>query len=198
MDGISTITSDSKMDLSLDSTTTIKQQQQQLATQSTDTFLTTQQLQHATHDIFEALHQIPISVIISHSRAASKTSNPTNLISVHSSTPIHQVLEILRLNNILAVPVYNHPKDDPKLGKEYVGIVSVYDVVAWTVFQKVLDTMEQVEGDVVKPIENVNVEESFRKWLELEEDVKAYFDTPGEAFVDLCFPHFLSPTTNNL
>ncbi|KAJ3407452.1 hypothetical protein HDV05_005413 [Chytridiales sp. JEL 0842] len=125
------------------------------------------QLRDASRDVFQALHQIPISVVLSH-RGLSKS---TGLVAVHASTSLADVLIELKNNNILAVPVYIHPAND-NMGKEYIGIVSIYDILAWTVFQKVFDKMATADN-----MSNL-VDVSFKNWIEIEEDVNAYFKTP--------------------
>jgi hypothetical protein len=122
------------------------------------------QLENATRDLQSALENIPISHILRH-RSVYKA---TNLISVHSTTPLYSVLDVLAENRILAVPVYNVPTDNP-FDKEYIGefliksplhlrepssllpsshhnigIVSIFDILGYTVFQKVFQQMQYV------------------------------------------------------
>ncbi|KAJ1555955.1 hypothetical protein HK405_009933 [Cladochytrium tenue] len=52
------------------------------------------------------------------------------------------------------------------------GIVSIYDILAWTVFQKLFDKLELEEQFPAK-----KTEERFKQWLEVEEDIAAYFET---------------------
>lgn len=80
------------------------------------------------------LHSIPISDLISYRR---NTQEFRPLLSVHEDVPLSSVLQTLRDNGILSVPVC---KAAPGGGKEFTGIISVFDVMAWTVFQGMFDS----------------------------------------------------------
>eukprot|EP00842_Homolaphlyctis_polyrhiza_P003563 jgi/Hompol1/4207/HPOL_006982-RA len=96
------------------------------------------QLTTATATVYAKLSATPISELLAHMRR-SKGLSP--LIAVHEDTPLASVLATMRDANILAVPVYRIPADEPS-GRLYTGIVSVFDVVAGTVFQRMFDDMQ--------------------------------------------------------
>ncbi|KAI9190809.1 uncharacterized protein BJ171DRAFT_433472 [Polychytrium aggregatum] len=86
------------------------------------------------------------------------------LISIHESATLAEALGIMARANISAVPVYRTPEDDIH-GREYMGIVSVSDVLAWTVFQKFVGDLEYL--DTVDP----------QTFQELQEEKAHYFQT---------------------
>ena len=57
---------------------------------------------------------------------------------MHEDTPLSTVLSALRDQNILSVPIYKKAEDG---GKTFTGIISVYDILAWTVFQRLFDEL---------------------------------------------------------
>ncbi len=79
------------------------------------------------------LHSIPISDLISYRRNAQEFRS---LINVHEDVPLSSVLQTLHDHGILSVPVCRAAPDG---GKEFTGIISVFDVMAWTVFQGMFD-----------------------------------------------------------
>ncbi|KAJ3117028.1 hypothetical protein HK100_000904 [Physocladia obscura] len=105
-----------------------------------------------------ALDAIPISTLIAHLRSRQPDSLPLTLISVHENTPLSQVLRVLSENNILAVPVYRDSVDF-QAEKVFTGIVSIYDVLAYTVFQKLFNDLENLETEVTSSsFQNVDKE----------------------------------------
>ncbi|KAJ3394643.1 hypothetical protein HDU80_010472 [Chytriomyces hyalinus] len=98
----------------------------------------------ATKEVFDALSKIPISALLAHKRASQDTNShptPSQLISVDESMPLRDVLATLSKHSILAVPVTSHPVKQPE-DAGFAGIVSIYDILAWTVFQKMFDSLQ--------------------------------------------------------
>ncbi|KAJ3190932.1 hypothetical protein HK101_008243 [Irineochytrium annulatum] len=128
-------------------------------------------LRNASSTVLNALSRIPISSVMNHKRAHKRSGMPS-LICVEESVPLSNVLKILNENNILAVPVYKNikPADDSAPGREFIGIVSIYDVLVHTVFTKVFDRMEGVD--------EVAQDAAFERWMEIDEAVQQYFSTP--------------------
>ncbi|KAI8835278.1 hypothetical protein BJ741DRAFT_657257 [Chytriomyces cf. hyalinus JEL632] len=95
-------------------------------------------------EVFDALSKIPISALLAHKRASQDTNShpiPSQLISVDESMPLRDVLATLAKHSILAVPVTSHPVQQPE-DTGFAGIVSIYDILAWTVFQKMFDSLQ--------------------------------------------------------
>ncbi|KAI8833859.1 hypothetical protein BJ741DRAFT_611374 [Chytriomyces cf. hyalinus JEL632] len=127
----------------------------------------------ASRDVFDALSKIPISALLAHKRASQDTSNqptPSQLISVHESTPLRDVLATLAKHSILAVPVTSHPVEKPE-DTAFAGIVSIYDILAWTVFQNMFDCLQSLD---TAP-NNANTAETYRNF---EQQAEEYFATP--------------------
>ncbi|KAJ3108948.1 hypothetical protein HDU97_009681 [Phlyctochytrium planicorne] len=126
----------------------------------------------ASKDVLSHLHNIPIASLLSHRKARRhQLSTSPALVSVSEEEPVRSVLQIMALHDILALPVYRSPTDaegNPS-GKEFLGIVSIYDIMAWTVFQKVFDKMETASDEAHTA--------DFKRWIEIEDDMNAYFDT---------------------
>ncbi|TPX63411.1 hypothetical protein CcCBS67573_g08687 [Chytriomyces confervae] len=101
----------------------------------------------ATKEVFDALSKIPISALLAHKRASQDTNShptPSQLISVDESMPLRDVLATLSKHSILAVPVTSHPVKQPE-DAGFAGIVSIYDILAWTVFQKMFDSLQSLD-----------------------------------------------------
>lgn len=114
--------------------------------------------------VYETLQKVPISQLIQHKRS---TRGFSSLVAVHESTPLSDALSTLKTANILAVPVYMVPPNEPS-GKVFTGIVSVSDILAWTVFQKMFDDMTKVEKDV---------ESEFQNYLDTIQEETEFFKT---------------------
>ncbi|TPX58939.1 hypothetical protein CcCBS67573_g09120 [Chytriomyces confervae] len=102
----------------------------------------------ASKEVFNALSKIPISALLAHKRASQGTNShptPSQLISVDESMPLRDVLVTLAKHSILAVPVTSHPVQQPE-DTGFAGIVSIYDVLAWTVFQKMFDSLQSLDS----------------------------------------------------
>ncbi|KAJ3219443.1 hypothetical protein HDU67_001274 [Dinochytrium kinnereticum] len=127
-------------------------------------------LKDASHEVLRALHNTPIASLLTHRKTRRhQQSSVVELVSVSEEEPVRGVLQILASNDILAVPVYRIPGEGQE-GKEFVGIVSIYDIMAWSVFQKVFDKMESASDD--------SQTAEFKRWIEIEEDTNTYFNTP--------------------
>ncbi|KAJ3113496.1 hypothetical protein HDU96_003319, partial [Phlyctochytrium bullatum] len=127
-------------------------------------------LSKAAHEVLKTLHNIPIASLLNHRkhRRQQQQASP-QLVAVPAEEPVRSVLQILAFNDILAVPVYRL-MPEPKDGKEFMGIVSVFDICAWTVFQKVFDKMEKAGEKSQLAF--------FERWSEIEEEMDVYFNTP--------------------
>ncbi|KAJ3299626.1 hypothetical protein HK104_008219 [Borealophlyctis nickersoniae] len=89
--------------------------------------------------VYTSFQHVPISAVLSHRDARSPGAR--ELVSVDENTSLGDVLRTLSNYNVLAVPVTGSEK-------QFVGIVSVWDIVAWTVFEKVFDDLESsIEGE---------------------------------------------------
>ncbi|KAI9334814.1 VTC domain-containing protein [Zopfochytrium polystomum] len=179
----------------------------------------------AAHKVLKALHHIPIAAVLEHRRRRRQRANNNNadaadddkLVALPADASIKDTLQTMRKHNILAVPVYTtvpiapagdddgeqtKKKTTKKEGRAFRGIVSIYDVLAWTVFQKLFDHLEStsgVVGDVVggggdetssstssssswpsashhHPLPSQLA--SFRRWLDIDDEVAAYFAAP--------------------
>ena len=81
------------------------------------------------------LSEIKIASVISHKR---NSVGMVPLIALHETTPLSMALAVLREHGFESIPVYKMVQD----GKEYTGIVSVFDIVSFTVFQRLFDDLE--------------------------------------------------------
>jgi CBS domain-containing protein len=77
------------------------------------------------------------------------------LVSVHEHDSLGHVMNTLRSENIQGVPVYKNVSH----GRDYIGIIGIDQILAWTLFQKVFDTMMQ-EGQSEAAIFTQVVEET--------------------------------------
>ncbi|KAI9190802.1 uncharacterized protein BJ171DRAFT_46635 [Polychytrium aggregatum] len=122
--------------------------------------------------VLKKLHHHPIKKLLEHRR----TYRPYHpLISIHESTTLGDVLRTLSDHAILAVPVYSIPEEEPT-GKQFTGIISVYDILAWTVFQKMFDGLH-----VSKPSASIDLA-SFQR---IQKEQAHYFDTPVKVLVGM-------------
>ena len=85
-----------------------------------------------------SLNSLKIGSVITHRRYVNGIHA---LVSVHQDTSLAMVLMIMREEKILSVPVYKQMQDG---GKEYIGIVSSFDILSYTVFQQVFDILYAV------------------------------------------------------
>jgi CBS domain-containing protein len=77
------------------------------------------------------------------------------LISVHEHDSLGHAMKTLRDENIQGVPVYKNMSH----GREYIGIIGIDHILAWTLFKNVFQTMME-EGDSEEAIFNRVVEET--------------------------------------
>ncbi|KAJ3294666.1 hypothetical protein HDU79_010624 [Rhizoclosmatium sp. JEL0117] len=129
------------------------------------------------NQFYHSLNAIPISTLLAHKRARSP-DNSLALVSVDEATPLRDVLEIMAEKNIQAVPVYKlEPSNEGGRGeKRFTGIVSIYDVLAWTVFQKLFDDLEELNT-------GSQTGTTSKRFLDLDKEADLYFSTPVETLV---------------
>jgi CBS domain-containing protein len=82
-----------------------------------------------------SLSSLKIGSVITHRRYSSGI-HP--LVSVHEDTTLGVVLMTLREEKILSVPIYKTLECG---GKEFTGIISVFDLLSFTVFQQIFDIL---------------------------------------------------------
>ncbi|KAL2913992.1 hypothetical protein HK105_206442 [Polyrhizophydium stewartii] len=124
-------------------------------------------LQTAARTAYACLAQSPIADLLKHMRRA-RGLKP--LIAVHEDTPLASVLTTLRTANILAVPVFRTPPHEPT-GRLFTGIVSVFDILANTVFQAMFDNM--ADSACVLSMDAPE----FEKYMAVLEQEQAFFAT---------------------
>ncbi|KAJ3207993.1 hypothetical protein HDU67_007092 [Dinochytrium kinnereticum] len=73
------------------------------------------------------------------------------------------VLSVMKRFGIVGVPVFR----DGGEGKEYMGMVSIHDILAYTVFQKLFDKIELEKTTHV-----------YSRWLDIDQETKSFFQTP--------------------
>ncbi|TPX66479.1 hypothetical protein SpCBS45565_g04455 [Spizellomyces sp. 'palustris'] len=134
-------------------------------------------VQSAITEGYNALHKVPISTLLRHRRYRKGTSG---LISVPEDTTLGEVMSLLRTEGILAVPVYKEVEGDT-FGKEYTGIVSIYDILAFTVFQKIFDQMDPGSSELVG-----DDADTLKDFIDsIVEGQQIYFNTPVSELVGL-------------
>ncbi|KAJ3412263.1 hypothetical protein HDV05_001022 [Chytridiales sp. JEL 0842] len=152
--------------------------------QQPKTFQTLQQtLFSASKSLQTTLASIPISAVIAH-RSLFKQKP---LVTVHAQTPLHTAMDVMADHGLFAVPVYKFVKEDEVGERDFVGIVSMFDVLGDTVFQKVFDEMEG-------PTTKESSTEYFKRWVHVGQSVIEYFKrpvselipTPSEEIVNWC------------
>ncbi|KAJ3037640.1 hypothetical protein HDV00_001445 [Rhizophlyctis rosea] len=119
--------------------------------------------------ILEPLQSIPISTLLQQSGKRAK-----DIVAVHEEETLEDVLTLLRDANVLAVPVWKESDDGG--GRVYTGIVSVYDILAWTVFQKVFDDLSPTD-----------VDQYFEKYGAAMEEQHEYFHTKVKTLVSTSY-----------
>ncbi|KAJ3091879.1 hypothetical protein HK102_012929 [Quaeritorhiza haematococci] len=130
-------------------------------------------LKEHANTLYKALHKVPISKLLAFKKAQGEDSlRPFRpLIYVHEDSTLATVLELLRQEEILAVPIYRTPKDTDSM--EFTGIISVYDILAWTVFQKLFDQLSSTENL------------TFEKFLELTQAEQVFFSTQVKELIGI-------------
>ncbi|KAI9343639.1 hypothetical protein BDR26DRAFT_858451 [Obelidium mucronatum] len=123
----------------------------------------------AAKEVYESLNAIPIATLLAHKRSRQPNNIALPLISVHQDTPLRDVLKLMADKQLLAVPVYIESTDLKQ--KKFIGIVSIYDVLAWTVFQKLFDDLEALNTAA-------ETGTSFKKFRDLDTEADVYFSTP--------------------
>ncbi|KAJ3387832.1 hypothetical protein HDU92_001784, partial [Lobulomyces angularis] len=87
------------------------------------------------------------------------------LISINEDASIEKALELLQKYDILALPVYKWNLDKVK---EFIGIISIYDILANTVFQKFFDLIDKCENS----LDNL----SFKTYLQVVKEEDLFFN----------------------
>ncbi|KAI8929654.1 hypothetical protein BC831DRAFT_258032 [Entophlyctis helioformis] len=126
-------------------------------------------LDDASKAVYMHLDKTPIAQVIKHMRRIKGPAAVSPLIAVHEDTSLASVLATMRDADILAVPVFRVLPEEPS-GRMYTGIISVYDILAATVFQRMFDDME------VSKVYDMS-EPEFQKYLRLMEEEQTYFAT---------------------
>ncbi|KAJ3025418.1 UNVERIFIED_CONTAM: hypothetical protein HDU68_007185 [Siphonaria sp. JEL0065] len=122
----------------------------------------------ASKEVYSALNHIPISTLLAHKRSR-QTSTSLPLVSVKQDTPLRDVLKLMAEKHLLAVPVYVESEDLKQ--KKFTGIVSIMDVLAWTVFQKLFDDLEALNT-------TAETGTQAKKFSDLDTEADVYFSTP--------------------
>ncbi|KAI8848445.1 hypothetical protein BC829DRAFT_394034 [Chytridium lagenaria] len=123
------------------------------------------------------LHTIPIAALLAHRKirfageGGDRKTLGDSVVAVEESTEVGTVMCIMARYRIVAVPVFRKRESGKE---EYLGIVSIQDVLAWTVFQRVFDK-----------IELENTQHAFSRWLEVDAEVKSFFQTPVSSLLGL-------------
>ena len=93
------------------------------------------------------------------------------LLSFKEDTSIRSVLHAMHSMNITSVPIYRAIENEPS-GRIYLGIVSVYDILAHLVFQSLFDEMDL---DVATFTTNCP---EFKTYISMLEKESEFFATP--------------------
>ncbi|KAI8613803.1 hypothetical protein BC830DRAFT_1066230 [Chytriomyces sp. MP71] len=142
----------------------------------------------AIKEFYSALTHIPISKLLEHKRA-SRPDHSLQLVSVPEETPLRDVLKVLAEHHVLAVPttriVQDHPQD-----KTFTGIVSIYDVLAWSVFNKLFDDLQALDTSAETGTEGMS-------FLALDQEAEAYFSTPVSTLIGMTAESTMSWTIHS-
>ncbi|TPX55873.1 hypothetical protein PhCBS80983_g04939 [Powellomyces hirtus] len=131
-------------------------------------------VQNAIAQVYEKLTTIPISAVLKHRRERrGGASYVPSLISVPEDARVGEIMLLLKNEGILALPVYRNIEGQD-VGRQYTGIVSIYDILAFTVFQRLFDSAEGSSADVEKLKGVVEA---------MLEDQEQYFGTPIKELV---------------
>ncbi|KAI9004696.1 hypothetical protein HDU85_000911 [Gaertneriomyces sp. JEL0708] len=130
-------------------------------------------------ELYSKLSNIPISKLLQHRRERKRDG--LRLFCINENDSVGEVLCMLRKEGILAAPVWKQSED--VAGREYTGIISVYDILAYTVFQKLFDKISS------PPSAKETAEPDAEQFTSLLEDVKEsqdqFFSTPVKEIVGL-------------
>ncbi|KAJ3271444.1 hypothetical protein HDV01_006650 [Terramyces sp. JEL0728] len=96
---------------------------------------------------------------ISHLIKFKNSSGARAIVDVNESTPLSEVLQTLKDNNILAVPIYRTSPDYS--AKIYTGIVSVHDILSFAYFQQIFDKDTIISKDEMSAAVNSFVKKQF-------------------------------------
>jgi CBS-domain-containing membrane protein len=111
-------------------------------------------ISHASKKLSQALSQIPIQDLLKHKRNSSFAP----LQAFDEATPIKDVLFQLQQSQILACPVFRMDSGE----KMYTGIVSVYDILSFAVFEEIFDSSREFsESNLFDYLNRIDVDEFF-------------------------------------
>ncbi|KAJ3163029.1 hypothetical protein HDU86_002198 [Geranomyces michiganensis] len=134
-------------------------------------------VQHAVADVYDRLSKLPISAVLAHRRQLrGETHKLAPLIAVPEDATIGEIMLLLRNEGILALPVYREMDEGAGVGRQYTGIISIYDILAYTVFQKLFDSSG--DQDAVKLRGAVD---------SMMEEQDQYFGTPVRELIGKSF-----------
>ncbi|KAI8894676.1 hypothetical protein BC833DRAFT_604014 [Globomyces pollinis-pini] len=110
---------------------------------------------NAAKKSYELFKETPVKELLEFKR--SKGFAP--LVDFQENTSIRDVLKALSIKNILAAPVYRQSNED---GKTYIGIISVYDILSFSVFQEIFESEEEFnERNLFDFVERMEAKEFF-------------------------------------
>jgi CBS domain-containing protein len=111
-------------------------------------------LSHVTKKISQVLREIPIQDLLKHKRQQSFAP----LIAFDESTTIKELLAKLDEHQIVACPVYRFDGKE----KMYTGIVSVYDIMSFAVFEEIFDSQHEFNAmNLFDYLNRIDVDEFF-------------------------------------
>jgi CBS domain-containing protein len=112
------------------------------------------QLVHCSKKLSTALKEIPIQDLLKHKRQHSFAP----LVAFDESISIKELLTQLQKAQILACPVYRIHGSE----KMYTGIVSVYDILSFAVFEEIFDSQQEfIETNLFDYLNRIDPEEFF-------------------------------------
>lgn len=109
---------------------------------------------NAAKKIATALKEIPISDLLKYKRNTSFKP----LVGLNENTSIKDMLKALQENDILAAPIYR-VQDNQRV---YTGIISVYDIVSFAVFEEIFDSAAEFnESNLFDFLNRIDIDEFF-------------------------------------
>ncbi|KAJ3099834.1 hypothetical protein HDU96_010544 [Phlyctochytrium bullatum] len=145
----------------------------------------------AARHAVEVLEGVPIAAVLKHRRIRRTQRHLKTevaggmLVAVEEDMPMGMVLGVMKRSGVVSLPVFRVEKAEvvdverrmeegkgarvPSFAgkREYLGMVCLQDILGYTVFQKVFDKIQLEQ-----------TEHAFSRWLEIDADVKALFQTP--------------------
>ncbi|KAJ3080419.1 hypothetical protein HK102_003074, partial [Quaeritorhiza haematococci] len=136
--------------------------------------------------VFSWLQHTLITDLLLHrqQRKRLKTMYPT-IIDIYEEATLKEAITIMNRYRLLALPVYRYEADP--LEQQYIGIVTLADILSFTVFQKVFDDLDlyHLDASVYDPRIGRCVDESasFEQYLRTLDDQERFANTQVR---DLC------------